>query len=148
MGTLHKRCSIKWKMKIIYWNNTLFTKERNISKFQTNTDRHTQGTVYCKPIMVLKNLRAKSHISEVKCLAYVLCVLHSVFPRVIMKRTPRVIFSKSYIKSKSDCIYHFPIDLEQQTDTVRFKSTFHIKSNGKMVNAIWFWFNLIRFLCM
>ena len=32
--------------------------------------------------------------------------------------THREIFSKSYqIKPKSDCIYHTPIDLEQQTDT-------------------------------
>ena len=37
----------------IYWNKPHFTKECNITKFQTNTDRHTQGTVYCKSIMVL-----------------------------------------------------------------------------------------------
>ena len=35
--------------------------------------------------------------------------------------THREIFSKSYwIKFISNCIYHFPIDFEQQTDTVRF----------------------------
>ena len=43
------------------------------------------------------------------------------------------IFSKSYqINSKSDCIYHFPIDLEQETDTVRL--LFQI--NRKIVNTI------------
>ena len=35
-------------------------------------------------------------------------------------RTHGEIFSKSYqINPKSDCIYHFPFDLEKQTDTVR-----------------------------
>ena len=35
-------------------------------------------------------------------------------------RTRRELFLKSYqIKPKSDCIYRAPIDLEQQTDTVR-----------------------------
>ena len=34
--------------------------------------------------------------------------------------THREIFSKSYqINPKSDSIYHFPTDLEQQTDCVR-----------------------------
>ena len=47
--------------------------------------------------------------------------------------TRREIFSKSYqIKLKSDCIYHFPIDLEQQTDSVRL--LFQIKR--KMRNTI------------
>jgi len=51
-------------------------------------------------------------------------------------------FSKSYkIKLKSDYIYHFPIDLEQQqTDSVRL--LFQI--NG-MVNTIQFRVDLIRF---
>ena len=40
------------KMKNIYCNKPHFTKEHNINKFQTDTDRHTQGTVYCKPITV------------------------------------------------------------------------------------------------
>ena len=39
-----------------------------------------------------------------------------------------------WIKSKSYCIYYTPIDLEQQTDTVRL--LFQI--NRKMVNTIWF----------
>ena len=47
--------------------------------------------------------------------------------------TQEEIFSKSYyIKPKSDCIYDCPIDLEQQTNTVRL--LFQI--NGKMVNKI------------
>ena len=46
--------------------------------------------------------------------------------------THREIFSKSYqIKPKSDCIYHAPIDLEQQTNTVCL--LFQI--NRKMVNS-------------
>ena len=36
-----------------------FYKKRRINTFQTNTERLTQGTVYCKPIMVLENLRAQ-----------------------------------------------------------------------------------------
>ena len=56
----------------------------------------------------------------------------------------REIFSKPYeIKLKSDCIYHFPTDLEHQTDTVHL--LFQI--NRKMVNTIRFRFDLIRFLC-
>ena len=56
--------------------------------------------------------------------------------------THREIFSEFYqIKSKSDCIYHFPIDFEQQTDTVRLLFQF----NRKMVNTIWFRFDLLRF---
>ena len=50
-----------------------------------------------------------------------------------VKRTRSEIFSESYqINPKSDCIYHFPIDLEQQTDSVRL--LFQI--NRKMVNTI------------
>ena len=41
----------------------------------------------------------------------------------------------------SVCIYHAPFDLEQQTDTVRL--LFQI--NRKMVNTIWFRFDLIKF---
>ena len=55
----------------------------------------------------------------------------------------REIFSKSYqIKLKSDCIYHTPINLEQQKDAVRLL-LFQI--NRCMVNTIWFRFDLIRF---
>ena len=51
-------------------------------------------------------------------------------------------FSKSYwIKLKSDCIYHAPIDLEQQTDSVRLL----FRINRCMVNTIWFRVDLIRF---
>ena len=52
----------EWKIKNIYWNKPHFTKERNINQFQTNTDRHTQVTVCCKPIMVLENLRANDDV--------------------------------------------------------------------------------------
>ena len=42
----------------------------------------------------------------------------------------REIFSKScQIKPKSDCIYHAPIELEQQTDSVRL--LFQINRNPK-----------------
>ena len=54
-------------------------------------------------------------------------------PQVRRKNTGREIFSKYYqIKPKSDCIYHAPIDLEQQVDSVRL--LFQI--NRKMVNTI------------
>ena len=41
------------------------------------------------------------------------------------------IFSKSYqIKPKSDCIYHFPIDLEQQTESVPSFAVSNQSENG------------------
>ena len=36
-----------------------------------------------------------------------------------------------YIKPKSDCIYHAPIDLEQQTDTVRLLYQINQSVHGK-----------------
>ena len=46
--------------------------------------------------------------------------------------TQRNIFEIMEIKPKADCFYHLPIDLEQQTDTVRL--LFQI--NLKMVSTI------------
>ena len=57
-------------------------------------------------------------------------------------------FPKSYdIKLKSDCIYHAPIDLEQQTDVS--VGVPNQSENGKY-NLISGWFNKIskRFLCV
>ena len=52
-----------------------------------------------------------------------------------MWRTRREIFSQSYLlKPKSDCIYHAPIDLEQQTDSVRL--WFQIQSENGKYNLI------------
>ena len=52
--------------------------------------------------------------------------------------THRDILSKSYsIKSKSDCIYHFPIDLELNGRPFQI--------NRKMANTMRFRFDLIRF---
>ena len=66
----------------------------------------------------------------------------SRWPQNFVSVTHREIFSKSYwIKLNSDFIYQFPIDLEQETDTVRL--LFQI--NRCMVNTIWFRFDLIRF---
>ena len=54
----------------------------------------------------------------------------------------REIFSKSYqIKPKSDCIYHFPIDLEQQTNSVRFLCQINLKT----IITVKFRLDLIRF---
>ena len=67
-----------------------------------------------------------------------------VFPSILYdnKKTSYQIFSKFYwIKQKSDCNYHFPIDLEQQTDAVRL--LFQI--NRCMVNTIRYRFDLIKF---
>ena len=44
------------------------------------------------------------------------------------------------IKSKSDCICHFPIDLEPSGRTFVW-----LKINRKLVNTIWFRFDLISF---
>ena len=53
----------------------------------------------------------------------------------------RKIFSKYYwIKPKSDCIYHLPIDLEHQTDSVRLVPN---QSENGTYNLISVWFNNI-----
>ena len=57
--------------------------------------------------------------------------------------THRYIFSKSYqITPKSDCIYHFRIDLEQQTDTGHL--LFVINRCMVKYNLIYIWFNKIQ----
>jgi len=75
---------------------------------------------------------------------------HWFSPLMISRDTiHREIFSKSYwIKPKSDCIYHFPIDLEpngRPIDSEPNRTTLWFRINLKMVNTIWFLFDLIRF---
>ena len=65
-------------------------------------------------------------------------ILEEIFFAV---HTHKKIFSKSYlINPKSDCIYHFPIDLEHKRTC-----PFLFQINRKMVNTIWFRVDLIRF---
>ena len=57
-------------------------------------------------------------------------------------------FSKFYyIKPKSDCIYHYPIDLEPNGSKSigEIFGTKRFQINRCMVNRIWFQFDLIRF---
>ena len=77
-------------------------------------------------IIIQINQRERLHFIPINLETYLVILRSFIFKH-------REIFSKSYsINLKSDCIYHFPIDLEQQTDTVRL--LFQI--NRKMVYTI------------
>ena len=106
-------CHFKLRIDFTVHISVLFLNIYYICIIYTNWTPHTEPHLWIPQVLWIQLARAK------------LMQFKRLFVNLLCRPelTHREIFSKSYqIKLKSDCIYHFPIDLELNGRPFAFKS--------------------------